>query len=171
MKYKTQEVEEAPKDAMGKELYDKFVELMQLEYDKISTLESAKHYFANNGFIRYKKFVKEVMKNCKKFKWDLEDYLMINEMEIPDLTVKGFVKFDSPEDAFQAMREAEDDVFKKLMELASIAFEEKDACTFAFLLPLIKQGKRHIFCIAANSVANGEDPNDLLKCEQPSMEN
>lgn len=166
MKYKTQDVDVPSNNKVDTALF----ELLQLECDKLSLLNCAKHYFWDNGFVQYKKFLKKIFKECSKFKWNLEEYLMSRELDIPELSLPKFTKFDSAEDAFEQMSSLEDKVFDKMMEIATIAFDEKDVCALMFITNIISDAKKHIMCKAALAVNNKQDPN-LLICEQPSMEN
>lgn len=166
MKYKTQDSSIESNNKVN----DLLLELLQLECDKISMLNCAKHYFWNTGLVQYKNFIKKVFKDCSKFKWDLEEYLMSRELDIPELTLLKFIDFDSAEDVFEQMSSLEDKIFDKMMEIATIALEEKDVCALMFITNVMDDAKKHIMCKAASAVNNKQDPN-LLICEQHSTAN
>lgn len=73
MKLKEQIVE---KEGMNKELYDLFIEMVQLEYNKASFLKGAKFYCWAHGLQNYCDFFKTIMQNCSECKNEFIWYLL-----------------------------------------------------------------------------------------------
>lgn len=167
MKFKQNE-QPAEKEGMSKELYDKFIELIQMEVDKLSFISSAKLYFYSTGQMNYKKFFKHLHKNCEELKHCLIGFL-INQMEdIPSFTIpKLDIDFKDDIEPFKKMAEYEDTFIEKLNDIITQAYNDKNWQAFHYLLKKL-DGIDHICCRALAAVEHGADV--LQLCEQPSKE-
>ena len=167
MKFKQNE-QPVEKGGMSKELYDKFIELIQMEVDKLSFISSAKFYFYNTGQMNYKKFFKCLYKNCEELKYCLIGFL-INQMEdIPSFTIpKLDIDFKDDIEPFKKMAEYEDTFIEKLNDIITQAYNDKNWQAFHYLLKKL-DGIDHICCRALAAVEHGADI--LQLCEQPSKE-
>ena len=167
MRFKQSE-QPVEKEGMSKELYDKFIELIQMEVDKLSFISSAKFYFYNTGQMNYKKFFKHLYKNCEELKHCLIGFL-INQMEdIPSFTIpKLNIDFKEDIEPFKKMAEYEDTFVEKLNDIITQAYNDKNWQAFHYLLKKL-DGIDHICCRALAAVEHGADI--LQLCEQPSKE-
>lgn len=167
MKFKQNE-QSVEKEGMSKELYDKFIELIQMEVDKLSFISSVKFYFYNTGQMNYKKFFKCLYKNCEELKHCLIGFL-INQMEdVPSFTIpKLNIDFKDDIEPFKKMAEYEDTFVEKLNGIITQAYDDKNWQAFHYLLKKL-DGIDHICCRALAAVEHGADI--LQLCEQPSKE-
>ena len=154
MKLKEQEVE---KEGMNKELYDLFIEMIKLEYNKSQFLKGAKFYCWAHGLDDYCKFFKNMMEQCGRCKNDFIFY-----ENIPEITVDA-IKYDykDAEEVFVAFTEREEQFVDLLERIVTKAKELDDVNTMAFTLPIL--GKvDHIACRALEAVKAGKDPYALV---------
>jgi len=159
MKLKEQEVE---KVGMNKELYDLFIKLIQLEYNKASFLKGAKFYCWSRGMNNNVKFFKKIIDACSKCKSELIWHLLSRFEEIPEFKVSTIkTDYESVEAVFTAFAELEDEYVELLENVAKKAHETNDVEALAFLLPIIKEID-HIACRAMEAVKNEEDPLSLV---------
>lgn len=167
MKFKQNE-QPVEKEGMSKELYDKFIELIQMEVDKLSFISSVKFYFYNTGQMNYNKFFKCLYKNCEELKHCLIGFL-INQMEdVPSFTIpKLNIDFKDDIEPFKKMAEYEDTFVEKLNGIITQAYDDKNWQAFHYLLKKL-DGIDHICCRALAAVEHGADI--LQLCEQPSKE-
>lgn len=160
MKLKDTSVE---KEGMNKELYDLFIEIIKLEYNKSQFLKGAKFYCWAHGLDDYCRFFKNMMEQCGKCKNDFVFYLLSRFENIPEITIDA-IKYDykDAEEAFVAFVEREEQFVDLLERIVTKAKELNDVNTMAFALPIL--GKvDHIACRALEAVKAGKNPNLLVQ--------
>ena len=150
------------KPGMNQELYDLFIDLIQLELNKIALVASGKYYFEKTGLILYKDFMCKLKCHCVKFKESIESYLVERDVEIPEFTIPAIkVNFESKEIPFEELVKLEENCCKALYDIVKKADEVTDFCAFGFAMDLWKNFK-HIAEKALNAVNNNQDPNLIL---------
>lgn len=170
MKFKQnqEDVQEAEKSLMSKELYNGFIDLIQFECNKLALISEAKNYFWNQGLMNYKKFFKGLFKACEEVKCCLIGQLQKRLQEIPEFKIPALDNdFDDPITPFKKLAEMEDEFETKLNDLINQAFEDKDWVNFHYLLKKLDTID-HICCRALAAVENKADV--LALCEQHTSE-
>ena len=161
MKFKTENTEHDvnKENEMNKSLYDLFIDIITLEYQKYSLILSSKFYFSLNGDLKKKKFFSQLFKGCEMVKYKFISFLIHNMKDVPDFEIpKLKIDFENAIQPFEMMAKMEDKYFDKLNEIATKAYEEKDFNAAAFVMPYI-QNFDHICCKALSAVKNDCDPN------------
>lgn len=160
MKLKEEKVE---KEGMNKELYDLFINLVQLEYNKLTFIKGAKFYCWAHGYESYKKFFEKMYDMCAKCKGELIWYLLGRFEVIPELKLPAIkTEFDSVEEVFTEFARMEDTYCNSLETIAEKAYGISDMNAVAYALPIIKN-MDHIACRALEAVKNKQCPLKLVK--------
>ena len=163
MKLKEQEVE---KEGMNKELYDLFIELIKLEYNKEQLLKGCKFYCWAHGLQDYSNFFKVMIEQCGKCKNDFIFYLLGRFEEIPEIKINSIkTDYKDAEEAFLGFVEAEENFIDLLEQIILKAKEIDDANAMAFVIPIL--GKvDHIACRALEAVKANKNVLELIRnCE------
>lgn len=165
MKFKQQDAKEA------NALYVSLTKLLQIEEDKLSLIEAAMSYFYMQGNMVYKKFFKHLHKACIDFKLNFQFFLYECCGETPERKISSF-KLDTINDnvkLFETLASVEDKYVEELNNAINLAYDAKQWDAFHYLLD--KFGKiDHLCCRAAAAVKDGNNPADLIQCEQHSSE-
>lgn len=160
MKLKEQEVE---KEGMNKELYDLFIEMVQLEYNKAAFLKGAKFYCWAHGLQNYCDFFKVIMQNCSKGKNEFIWYLLGRFEVIPEIKVELIkTEYESAEEVFTEFVKREE-AFVDLIERIAVRTKEiDDVNAMAFVLPRIDKID-HIACRALEAIKADKNPMELVR--------
>lgn len=173
MKFKTSENEQSPgpkKVGMSTELYNKFIDLIQFEIEKLNLINSAQCYFFKEGQMAYKKFFAYIEEQCKKVKSCLILHLSSNMEEIPEFKIPAQIKFEDLKEPFVKLAEMEDSYEEKLNNLIDIAFVDKNWKSFYYLLKKLDTID-HLCCRAVVAIENKCNVLNLLPaCEQHTLE-
>ena len=153
MKFKQEEQNEE-KAKISKDLYNGFIDLIQLEVDKITLIESGIQYFEKIGICDCGYFLTRAKDKCCMIKKCLISYLLSKEQDIPEFTIPKFVaEFENKVEPFSLLSKIEDKYEQSLYKLVSIAFEDKDWSSFVYLLDKLREFD-HCFCQALAAVKN-----------------
>ena len=154
--------EKVEKEGMNKELYDLFIDIVKLEYNKASFLIGAKLYCWMHGLDNYTQFFADMYKRCSYCKEELIVYLLKRFEIIPTIEVDAIeTDYDSAEKVFIKFAELEDKFIEKLDACALKAKDADDVSAMAFLFPQVNQ-VNHIACRALEAVRNNENPRELI---------
>lgn len=149
-------------NAMNKELYNRFLEIIQFEYNKMSFLKGAKFYCWAHGLQSHCNFFKIMKDCCSKCLNDLIYHLLSRFEEVPEFKIKNIrTEYDSIEDLFTAFAKNEDEYVGLLEEATKIAKNVDDIEALALFLPMVKNID-HIACRALEAVKNNKNPYELL---------
>lgn len=164
MKLKEHEVE---KEGMNKELYDLFINMIQLEYNKSSFLKGAKFYCWAHGLQEYANFFKVMMDTCASCKNDFIYHLLGRFEVIPELKVEAVkTEYESTEEVFTEFVKREEEFVDLIERIVTKSKELDDVNAMAFSLPILNKVD-HIACRALAAVKNDKNPFDLVRycCE------
>jgi ferritin len=164
MKLKEHEVE---KEGMNKELYDLFIEMVQLEYNKACFLKGAKFYCWAHGLQDYSNFFKVMMDCCSHCKNDFIYHLLGRFVVIPEIKIDGIkTEYESAEEVFTEFVKKEEAFVDLLERIVTKSKELDDVNAMAFTLPMLNKVD-HIACRALSAVKNDKNPLDLVRysCE------
>lgn len=164
MKLKEQIVE---KEGMNKELYDLFIEMLQLEYNKSSFLKGAKFYCWSHGLQENTNFFKVMINNCSRCCNDFIYYLLGKFEEIPEIKVEALkTDYESTEEVFTEFVKREEAFVELLERIVTKSKELDDINAMAFTLPMLNKVD-HIACRALEAIKNDKSPFELVKydCE------
>ena len=159
MKLKEQGVE---RDGMSKELYDLFIEILRLEYNKAQFLKGAQFYCWAHGFEDYSRFFASMSNQCNSCRNDFIDYLLGKFEKIPEIQIDGIkVEYKDVEEVFSTFVEFEESFVELLERIVTKAKELNDVYAMAFTMPILNKID-HIACRALEAVRNDQNPYDLL---------
>ncbi len=147
MKYRTQEHETTANDGV--------LELLQIEYDWMSILNSAKLFSYANGYSKHERFANRCIDSLQTCTQETLKFLYYRTAPFTESTIPEIQYFDKLEEAFGALAEEEDNYFNKVADLIVYAQEKADGELLAFLLP--KAQKERLMCRAYEAVKNGQD--------------
>jgi len=160
MKLKENVVE---KEGMNKELYDLFIELIKLEYNKCNFVKSAKFYCWAHGLQDCCNFFKVMMDTCNHCKNDFVFYLLGRFEEIPEIQLDAFkTDFKSAEEVFTDFVEYEENFVDLIERIVTKAKELDDVNAMSFALPIVNKID-HIACRALEAVKNDKSPLELVE--------
>ena len=167
MKFKQQEEEPEVQKTNKDELYTKLSDLIQLEFDKLALLKSAKYYFFDKGLINNEKFFAKLYNACLKNKDCILDFTMDKFHDLPDVKSSNVTFFKEDREPFTAIAEKEDNYVDLLNELITIACTNHNWEAFNYLLKKLDEVK----WICNKALATFDNKGNVLDlCEQLSKE-
>lgn len=155
----------------NKWLSDAFSKILQIEEDKIALIEAAKSYYYMNGNMSYKKFFKYLHKTCVEYKMKLCYFILEMQGELPERTIHSIKLYEISEGnkAFELLAAIEDDFEKEVVNTIDQALANKNWRAFDHFIEILEDID-HICCRALAAVESGNNPVDLIPCEQHSLE-
>lgn len=160
MKLKDTSVE---KEGMNKELYNLFIEMIKLEYNKSQFLKGAKFYCWAHGLDDYCRFFKFMMEECGKCKNDFIFYLLGRFEDIPEIKIDSIkTDYKDAEEVFLDFVKVEETFIGLLEQIVLKSKEINDANAMAFAIPILNKVD-HIACRALEAVRANKNPFDLVR--------